>query len=232
MITDFMLEQARIYLVASLKGQENDHETTHPWRRDWKFTVLHSFQVKNYVLKILAREDHPLSENDIRLLRLAAVLHDITKLEKGNNHAKTGSNLVQKWLRKNFADQVTQEELDALEEIMKNHSDKNGHEPDFAKAVLKDADLLDEIGAMSIFMTENWLKKQSPFFFHNMRRRLKNFEIPYCVQTRTKLNTTGAKQLLDEKEAFIEYFIQQLSDELNTDVDLERYLNDFSEEVD
>jgi putative nucleotidyltransferase with HDIG domain len=231
MITDFILEQARIYLVASLKGQENDRETIHPWRRNWKFTVLHSFQVENYVLKILAREGHPLSENDTRLLRLAAILHDITKLEKGNNHAKTGANLARKWLEKNFADQVAQEELDYLEEIMKNHSDKNGHEPDFAKAVLKDADMLDEIGAMSIFMTENWLKKQSPFFFHNIRRRLINFEIPYCEQTRAKLNTPGAKQLLDEKKAFIENFIQQLADELNVDSDPERYLNDFSEEV-
>ncbi len=95
MSTD-LLDYARIYLVSSLKGKFNGFETIHLWRKSWEFTVLHSLRVETYTLKILARKHHLLAEPEITLLRLAAILHDVARLEKTDNHAKLGAEVAEK----------------------------------------------------------------------------------------------------------------------------------------
>lgn len=59
-MTSDILTEARSYLVTYLQGKRNGYETKHPWRKDWEFVVLHSFQVEGYVLKILEREKNAL----------------------------------------------------------------------------------------------------------------------------------------------------------------------------
>jgi hypothetical protein len=101
--------------------------------------------------------------------------------------------------------------------MIAEHSNKETPESDFCTAVLKDADTLDEIGALSILMASNWIDRQSPFFFHHLQKRLINFEIPFCDEKLSILNTTEAKNILKEKKQFIENFIVQITDELETE---------------
>jgi HD superfamily phosphodiesterase len=223
MSTD-ILENARNFLVNSLKGKYNGFETKHPWRKDWEFAVLHSLRVESYTLKILARENHLLSEPEIILLRLAAILHDIARLDKRENHAKFGAEIAEKWFQNNSGFSLTNSAIEKVLEMIADHSNKGVHEHDFSKAVLKDADTLDEIGVMSIFMTTNWLENQTPFFFYNLRQRLIEFELPFCDEQLTILNTTGAKEILSEKKTFVENFITQITDELQADSDIEQIL--------
>ena len=223
MSTD-ILEPARAYLVNSLEGKKNGFETRHPWRKDWEFAVLHSLRVKSYSCKILAREKHLLSENEVILLRLAAILHDIARLDKRENHAISGAAIAEKWLQNNAGYTLKNSEIEKVVEMIADHSNKSIHEHDFSKAVLKDADTLDEIGAMSIFMTSNWLENQTPFFFYDLHQRLIEFEIPFCDKKLAILNTFGAKEILSEKKAFVESFIAQLSDELQADNTVEQML--------
>jgi HD-GYP domain-containing protein (c-di-GMP phosphodiesterase class II) len=96
-----ILDDARAYLVSSLRGKHNGFETKHPWRKDWEFAVLHSLHVESYALRILARENHSLSEHEVILLRLAAILHDIARLDKRENHAESGAEIAEKWLHDN-----------------------------------------------------------------------------------------------------------------------------------
>jgi uncharacterized protein len=77
-----ILYQAREYLVAFLRGKSNGLETRHPWRREWQHVVLHSLRVESYVVRLLDGEPHSLTEIERRSLRLAAILHDIGRLEK------------------------------------------------------------------------------------------------------------------------------------------------------
>jgi uncharacterized protein len=219
-----ILDDARAYLVNSLKGKHKGSETKHPWRKDWEFAVLHSLRVESYVLKILARENHLLSEHEIILLRLAAILHDIARFEKTENHAKLGAEIVAKWLQDNSGYNLENGDIARVLEMIADHSHKEVREQDFSKAVLKDADTLDEIGAMSIFMTSNWLEPQSPFFFYELRQRLIDFELPFCDKKLSILNTDGAKEILREKKAFVKNFIVQLTDELNADDYIEQML--------
>jgi HD superfamily phosphodiesterase len=223
-----ILDEARKYLVDSLQGKTNRFETKQPWNKSWGVTVLHSLRVETTTLKILARENHLLSEHEIFLLRLAAILHDISKRDANENHAQAGAEIAEKWLREKLSQSLYANDMDRIVEMIADHSNKDVQEPDFSKAVLKDADTLDEIGAMGIFMASSWLESQSPFFFYDLRQRLIDFELPFCDKKLAILNTDGAKEILKEKKAFVESFIVQLSDELQADDRIEQMLRDFS----
>lgn len=219
-----ILHDARLYLVACLKGKRNGFETKHAWRKDWQFFVLHSLHVESYALKILAYEKHTLTGSEITLLRVAAILHDVARLDRRENHAQLGADLTAKWLEHHSHYGLRSDETARVLEMIADHSRKDVREQDFCKAVLKDADTLDEIGAMSIFMTGNWLDARSPFFFHQLQRRLIQFELPFCDKKLSILNTDGAKTILRQKKSFVENFIAQLTDELKADGDIAQML--------
>ena len=223
-----ILEDARLFLVNSLQGRQNEIESRHPWRRSWEFAVLHTLRVEAYTTRILALDRHSLSEEEITLLRLAAILHDINRLEKRDEHAKLGAETAKRWLKEASSTLLPDNDIERVVEMIADHSNKASLEPDYCKAVLKDADTLDEIGVMSIFMAANWVERKSPFFFHDLRQRLVDVEIPFCDKKLTILNTDGAKQILQVRKAFLETFIAQITDELQADAQIEQMLLDLS----
>ena len=217
-----VLDEARNYLAVFVEDKTREVATKHPWRNGAEFAVLHSLRVESYVSKILARWPHNLSEDELLVLRLAAILHDIGRMGNREHHAAAGRTIVQAWLQ--ARPEIRQEipDVERLLAVMADHSNKGQTEPDFMKAVLKDADTLDEIGVMSVFMTANWLDRQSPFFFYQLHQRLVEFEMPFCEKKFAILNTPGARDILLEKKKFIEAFIVQLADELDTGKHAER----------
>lgn len=98
--------------------------------------------------------------------------------------------------------------------LIEKHSSKEESIDDYSLKILKDADALDEIGAMSIFMASNWIDRSSPYFFNLLLHRLEREEINYCKKTLEILNTESAKQILLNKIKFISLFANQLKDEL------------------
>jgi HD superfamily phosphodiesterase len=185
--------------------------------------VLHSLRVESYALQILAREPHPLSETEVKLVRLAAILHDIARLGDRRTHAQTGAEIAGKWLR-SHADMLGADDIIRIERMIANHPNKDLPDDDFCSAVLKDADVLDEIGVMSIFMASNWLEKESAFFFHELRRRIIERELPFCDHEMTRLQTNAAREILKEKKTFIENFVAQITDEIMLDGEIETML--------
>lgn len=223
-----ILEEARLFLVRSLQGKHNGFESRHPWRRGWEFAVLHSLRVEAYTVKIMAREDRMPSEQEVTLIRLAAILHDVGRLEMREGHASLGAEIAAQWLREASVNRLADRVIEKVVEMIADHSNKAAREADFGKAVLKDADTLDEIGAMSILMSANSVDPQSSFFFHDLRQRLIDFELPFCDQKLRILNTEGAKRILEEKKAFVENFIAQMGDELQGDSPSEQILRELS----
>lgn len=217
-----ILVEARAFMLQSFDGKERETETKHPWRKDWRFAVLHSLRVETYVEKILAREQHSLSVHDVTLIRLAAILHDLARMENVENHGQLGAEMAAPWLRSQPS--LSGSDIERVLEMIADHSNKKVRERDYSKAILKDADVLDEIGVMSIFMAANWLDRGSALFFYELRQRLIEREIPFCDRELAILNTDGARQILLEKKAFIEDFITQLTDELQADGHIERVL--------
>jgi HD superfamily phosphodiesterase len=225
-----ILDEARLFLVNSMRGRQNESESRHPWRRGWEFAILHSLRVESYVKRILVLEEHSLSEEDVILIRLAAILHDAGRLEKREGHAKLGAEIAQKWLGETSVNSLTDKDVEKVVEMIADHSNKAGCEPDYPRAVLKDADTLDEIGMMSIFMAANWVNVHSPFFFHELRQRLVDAEIPYCERKLEEMNTRGASEILQQRKAFLENFIAQTNDELQADAYIEQMLLEMSKD--
>lgn len=215
-------DQARQYLIEFLQGKQLRFETKHPWRKAWEFIALHSFRVEKYALRILAQGPHTLTDREIILLQTAAVLHDTARLEPTENHARDGAQIASQWLTAHYASVLAEKEIEKIVEMIANHSGKEIVETDFSTAVLKDADSLDEIGALSIFMSANWVDRQSPFYFQNLLQRLIEFEIPFCDQKLSILNTDAARKILLEKKDFIQNFISQLTNELETEAIFEQ----------
>lgn len=99
--------------------------------------------------------------------------------------------------------------------IIKNHSNKCTLEDDLCSSIIKDADILDETGILSIFMASNHIDRHSPYFFNELKQRVQIFELDYCDMLMSKLNTVCGKKILQDKINFIKKFIQQLGSELN-----------------
>lgn len=210
-----ILEQGKKYLVSYLKGKRINYETIHLWRNSWEFIVLHSFRVEAYVNKILAMENHTLSLNETLIIRLAAILHDIGRIHTRQEHALLSKNIINDWLIQDVSISLSSNEADKLLYLIGKHSDKEDGNKDYSLNVLRDADILDEIGVMSIFMTSNWIDKKNPYFFQMLQDRVENYEINFCDNAFKLLKTESAKILLNEKKDFVTLFYNQLKDELS-----------------
>lgn len=205
---------AKEFLKSYLDGKTCDYEVTHPWRKDSKFIILHSFRVQSYAIKIIENEFYNISNDDKLIIQIAAILHDIGKVHGNDEHAKYSAKIVKDWLDNNKEVASRVNDIEKLIRIIETHSDKENNENDLCSKILKDADILDEIGALSIFMSSNRIDKNSPFFFNELLERLSTVEIKFCQEKMSLLNTAYAKTLLKNKMDFIEKFNQQLYIEL------------------
>lgn len=220
------LDNTRKFLVNYLQGKTCNYEVTHPWRKGWEFVVQHSFRVESYVSKILLGEKHNLSQKEVEVLRIAAILHDIGRIDDRKNHAVYGAGISRKWLKEDGNVELSKESIDRCVYMIEKHSDKESYEPDLCSRILKDADILDEIGVMSIFMASSWVNRGSYFFFNELLERVEGFELEFCDKELDKLNTETAKKLLIEKRKFIVLFANQLKNELNGTECIEEFIGE------
>lgn len=209
-----ILDEGKKFLVSYLKNKNIIYEVNHPWRKDWEFIVLHSLRVEGYVKKILNSERHNLSFDEVLTTRLAAILHDVGRIHKREGHALAGRDIIHDWLIEDKKLINSIYDFDRLLFLIEKHSDKEDDETDYCLKVLRDADILDEIGVMSIFMASNWIDRKNPYFFKLLSDRIDSFEIGFCEAQSKLLNTESAKLILNEKKKFITLFSNQLKDEL------------------
>jgi uncharacterized protein len=213
-MNEYTLEEGKRFLIAYLKDKSIDYENIHPWRNTWEFIVLHSLRVEGYVKKILAGEGVALSDEEVLITRLAAILHDIGRIHKREEHALVGKDIINNWLRENQETLNSISDPERLLYLIERHSNKEEDDSDYCLKVLRDADILDEIGVISVFMASNWIDRSNPYFFQLLLDRLENFEIDFCDKGFKLLNTETAKLILAEKRSFIERLNKQLKDEL------------------
>jgi HD superfamily phosphodiesterase len=209
-----ILEEGKKFLVNYLKGRKINYEVKHPWRNSWEFIVLHSLRVEGYVKKILAGETKVLTQEEVLTTRLAAILHDIGRIHEREGHALIGRDIVHNWLKENpiIFNQI--ENPDRLLHLIERHSNKEDGDSNYCLNLLRDADVLDEIGIMSVFMASSWIDRSNPYFFNLLSDRVEKFEISFCDKGFRLLKTETAKGILEEKRKFLETLDEQLKDEL------------------
>ena len=215
-----VLESGKDFLISYLRDLKVNYEVIYPWRGDWRFVVLHSLRVENYARRIIALDKNHLAQEEVLITRLACILHDIGRIHQRENHALISKAIVSSWLNDNGDIKRQIPDVNYLLSLIENHSNKSANDIDYCSMVLKDADLLDEIGVMSIFMSANWLDNTNGLFFSSLNKRIINKELSFCDETKAMLKTRTAQLIINQKKAFIEQFINQLEAEL---CDLEEY---------
>lgn len=209
-----LLEEAKTYLETFMKDKVVEYEVIHPWRKDSNYIVLHCYRVCSIAMEIANNYETELSLGDIQLIQVAAILHDLGKVYSRAYHAERSGEIVEQWLELNPNIAELVEDKKRLINLIKDHSNKEKKDDDLVYSILKDADLLDEIGAMSIFMASNKLDRQTPYFFDDLYKILKEDELNYCYKEFCKLQTQAAKKILMRKIEFINSFVKELEYEL------------------
>lgn len=233
-MNELILNKAKKFLSSYLQDNSSNNETDASFRESWQFVVLHSFRVEGYVRKIIMHEDLHLTPDEVLLTRLAAILHDVGKIHIKDGHALMGREIVDKWLRNNqvIADEI--KETERLLYIIEKHSNKEETDFDICLKVLKDADFLDEVGIMSIFMFSRRIDNRNPYFFQLLADLIEDKELKFCENSFNRLNTVGAKSILKQKLNFVNLFIDQLKAEISGtemfgSVNIEDYISQLPE---
>jgi putative nucleotidyltransferase with HDIG domain len=207
-----VVDEAKSFLISYLRGKENSEDRAYPWKESWEYVVHHSFRVESYAEELIA-ETGGVTEDDALLIRTAAVLHDIGSLDDRKNHAKTGASIVKTWTtnKRSFTDHFDTKELAKL---IAGHQKKDPKEKDPRMAILCDADLLDGVGAMSIFMMAHKASPSSHDYPKQVMEIMDAEGLDYLKKKRGKLATDAGKALFDKKAEFVESFYRELKDEL------------------
>ena len=135
-ITKKIIQQIEKEAKSYFKGASTCHDWTHIER-----------------VKILALKIGKIEKADLKVLEIAALLHDIGRRDEMKNkgsfcHAERGAELAEQLLKKYKLDkEITSNVLHCV----KTHRYRNNHKPETIEAkVLFDSDKLDSIGAIGI----------------------------------------------------------------------------------
>ena len=148
--SEAILREFREFLVSYLRGKSTSEKRGYPWKDSWQYIVSHSLRVESYAKELIELEGG-LSESEALMIRAAALMHDIGSLDDRRRHAKTGAGIVENFCR-NKSHITARLNVKTLLSLILTHQKKDGKEKKLPYAILKDSDILDELGARSIFM--------------------------------------------------------------------------------
>ncbi len=195
------------YFVENIEQSENPDCT----KSNYKNAIKHSFRVYNYALEISQNFD--LSENELNNLLLASIFHDIGNVKQREKHALIGSEILETLLHSEGLDQ-SKFDKDIVLDLVRRHSEKKKPTNNKLLQILKDADLLDQIGAMSILYHSSKINFNDESFYTNLLNVLNDQELRFIAKIRELLNTEFAKNLIDERLEVVKSFIKQLETEI------------------
>ncbi|HEY8444526.1 MAG TPA: HD domain-containing protein [Bacilli bacterium] len=202
-------ETKKFLLLKTQMGQT--FENYYPWRKHQKSIYLHSLRVHHNALRLMKSET--VNEEEQNIIEMAALTHDLGKLEKGENHGIRSREIVCEWLKEN---PIIQKQIDCnrLLDIIASHSIKEENDNDICSQILKDADLLDELGALSIIMQVYKTNNEDPLYYYQILNNLKTKEMEYCLKAKRLIQTKSGLEYLNQKLDFIKNFILELEEEL------------------
>ena len=118
---------------------------------------IHGFKHTERVYKLCLNLGKKLNA-DLNILKIAALLHDIGRIQekedvKKRNHAEISAELAKNFLEPNRYN-LTQNEIDKITHCIQAHSYSNELVPETLEAkILSDADKLDALGAIGLYRT-------------------------------------------------------------------------------
>lgn len=186
------------YLKENFTSQNPDYKK----QDDWRFIVLHDMRVAKYAAEICQTENFDSESRNLVLI--AAIFHDIGYCKNWKEHAELGAEIVKELLPPG-------KRTDKIIELIVEHNKKEiMNDIDKQHSVLKDADLLDGKGAMSVLRFAREFDYDKPDYYIRLRKKLFNRDLKYCREQKKLLRTEKGREICQQKINFIEQFVQQL----------------------
>lgn len=217
-----VITEAKRMLIAIFDEELNNPLNSH-CNEMVLFTAKHAFRVEQYANTI--KDAFPqLTPVEILTLRVAAIFHDIGNAWQREGHAEIGAEVIAQLFDQSEVLAESGIDKERLVRVIRGHSDKqNMEDHDLVSVLLKDADLLDMVGAMSILMHTARYDFDDLDFYQQVLHTLEIREMNHCQREFTLLRTDKAKEMMAEKIQFIQSFILQLKHELIGETDYQEY---------
>ena len=150
---------------------------------------------------------------DLYVLKLAALLHDIGRIDEKNdllkrNHAEISAEKAFKYLDSmNFG--FSRDFIEKIIHCIKAHSFSNNFEPHSIEAkILSDADKLDAMGAIGIFRTIGFTLTNGG----NIKQIIEHLETK-ILKLKEKMHIEYSKQIAEERNKILLEFYHKLKQE-------------------
>ena len=129
----------------------------------------HAKRVRNWAVKIAKSEKFP----DLELVEITSLLHDIgfSKTDKWKDHGKLGGDIAFEFLTKNKL--LSKQKISKVREVISTHNN-NAKSEDKLLCILRDADMLDMMGAVGIMRTFISQRERLAYDDKNIKGKLWN----------------------------------------------------------
>ncbi len=196
-------------MLAYVKAYMVQNEPSAPtgldgWRRNSAARWEHTRRVLATAQKIARVEGA-----NMDLVSVAAIFHDVAKLNsERDEHAARGAEIAAEYLQR---EEFPADWIARVDEVIRNHTSSQADVP-LEDCVLRDADLLDEVGALGIVWTAMNAGIEAPAYAE-ARARIAKYDRRTAEKTVQVMSTRAGRALAEQRLAFVNAFIAQLEDE-------------------
>jgi uncharacterized protein len=200
-----MMAFVRGYLTRSAPG---DASGPSAWRRNGAARWAHTLRVLATAQKIARVEN---ADSDI--VTVAAIFHDVAKLNsEQEEHAERGAAIAQDYLtRAGFA----ADWIARVCRVIVNHPAALEFDAPLPleDRILRDADRLDEVGALGIVWTVMNVGLEAPSYAE-VRARIAKYDRKTAECVVAKMMTRTGREFAEQRLKFVNDFITQLDEEM------------------
>jgi uncharacterized protein len=149
---------------------------------------------------------------DIELVSISALFHDIGKAITGDvSHGDVGATICDEYLASIGYDQIQRSKIVY---IVRNHSRHTQPAVSLEENIVRDADLLDEVGAITILWDAMACAGAKDPSYIKARDKISSGLIRLKTELPGHLYTTTARTIAEDRISFVETFLKNLDYEL------------------
>lgn len=205
MNTKAALALVRDYLS---QRQTDRAEADNAWRQNGVARFEHTRRVLALAQRIARAEGA-----DQKIVTIAAIYHDVAKFDvPGKEHAARSAEIAREFLVRIHA---TEEFIARVCTAITRHNQKDATGFTLEDRVLRDADLLDETGALGIVWSCINAGQISVPSYVEARERIRQHDQPGAELVKEWMLTPTGRAIAEQRQAFVADFLQELDQEMN-----------------
>ena len=178
------------------------------------FMPKHSFRVLDYAKQIIGSDYAGLNEVIKTTIYFAAIFHDVGSIVNRKKHNEIGAEIVEEI--KTDILQIAGDHIDfeMMKRLIIGHVHRKRETDDIPLMILIDADILDQIGAMSILELGSRYNYSDLNYFRDVIKHIGEKELPLREKEMRQLRCDKSKDILKGRIGFIRKFKNELEFEI------------------